>query len=199
MGEGAVNKERVFIIPGYTENVDMPSYQRVMEMFRARGSESIGIRIDWKYRTMSDYVAQFVAQYEAASSVGDVALFGFSFGALIALIAATQIRPAPSQLYLCSLSPYFSEDLPALPAWWKRSLGKHRMADFEGRSFASLVPRVQSRVTLVAGSKEPVSVHVRAADAVAKLRNARLVTAEGARHNLGQKEYLEAVRQIIEK
>jgi len=45
-------------------------------------------------------------------------IIGFSFGAMVAFIASQKIRP--KKLILCSLSPYFNEDLKKLRKGWKK-------------------------------------------------------------------------------
>lgn len=100
---------------------------------------------------MSDYVKQFRKQLYHAKDE-EVYLFGFSFGAMVAFIASAEINPK-LQL-LCSLSPYFKEDLPHLKKSWKNYFGKKRMADMKTFSFNEFSRKTQCRTILVAGTKE---------------------------------------------
>ncbi len=186
----------VYVIPGYTESTKLIGYKKAMQFFSCQGIKPVPITITWKYRTMSDYVKQFLQQYHSPHGK-DVYLFGFSFGAMIALIAAATIKP--KLLLLCSLSPYFKEDLPFLKKHWKKSIGTRRIRDLKQHPFNRLAKKISCNVILVAGSKESKQIWRRARDANKKLRKSKLITASGAKHKLSQKEYLDTVRQIISK
>ena len=118
-----------FIIPGYVESKKSnPAYAKIAGYFREKGMRTVIVNIDWRYKVMSDYVKQFKETYAKCDINGaEVYFLGFSYGAMIAFISSTELKPKIQ--ILCSLSPYFKEDLPHIPTWWKKYVGKKRMAD----------------------------------------------------------------------
>ncbi len=186
-------KKVVYIIPGFTENTFSSKYQKIMKFFRSRNITPIPINISWKRRTMSHYTQEFLKQYQGRN--GEVYVFGFSFGAMIALITSPIIKP--KLLILCSLSPYFKEDLAYIKKAWKRGIGKRRFEDFRKYSFNTLSKKVKSKMILIRGGEEVSQVKRRVKDAHKKLRGSKLILIKGAKHNLAQEEYREALQKII--
>ena len=184
----------IYIIPGFGQKTSQKEYREVISLFRARNFAVRPIRISWGYHIMSDYSKEFLKQLNHKPD-DRVYLFGFSFGAMIAFITAAQLKPRA--LYLCSLSPYFKEDLPSLKKWWKKYWGKQRMKDFHQFSFNKLAKEIRCKTILIVGDKEGEEVMNRAKDARKRIKNATLIVVKGAKHNLAQKEYLGAVRKII--
>jgi alpha/beta superfamily hydrolase len=187
-------KKVVYIIPGYGEHTGMKGYQAAMKIFRLRGITPIPVNIHWKYKVMNDYVDEFLSVYKKNTG-DDVYLFGFSFGAMIACIAAAQLKP--KKIYLCSLSPYFREDLKSIKKSWRTILGKKRMTDFANFSFDALAQNVSCKVVLLFGDKEHPLVEKRVADAQKKLKKSKVFVAQGANHNLGQKEYIDLLKTYL--
>jgi alpha-beta hydrolase superfamily lysophospholipase len=77
----------VYIIPGFLESLKDKRYERLVKVFKQKEFKVIPVHIDWKYRTMSDYLKQFIKIYnenEVENKVSEVYFFGFSFGAYIA-------------------------------------------------------------------------------------------------------------------
>ncbi|MFH1364260.1 MAG: hypothetical protein ABIH52_01260 [Candidatus Aenigmatarchaeota archaeon] len=185
----------VYIIPGFTGNTRLEGYQRVMKYFKSQDIRSIPVNISWKYKTMSDYIKQFMNQYKETRD--EVYLFGFSYGAMIALISSIKINPR--KLFLCSLSPFFKEDLRYLKKSWKKRYGKKRLEDFKNFSFNDIAKQIKCEVVLFAGNKEYQDVLRRVDDASRKFKNNKLIIAKGARHNILQDEYSQTLKQYISK
>jgi len=184
----------VYVITGFGQKTSQKEYREVIKRFKERKFTVIPIRISWKHRVMSDYVKEFLKQLQHKPN-DRVCLFGFSFGAMIAFIAAPQLKP--HGLYLCSLSSYFKEDLTSLKKSWKKYLGKREMKDFHQFSFNKLAKDIRCKTVLMVGDKEGEESMNRAKDARKRIKNAMLIIVKGAKHNLAQKEYLGAVRKII--
>lgn len=146
---------------------------------------------------MSDYIAEFLKQYEATRGKPAVYLWGFSWGAMIALITASKIKPA--MLILCSLSPWFKEDLPYIPQRWRKRIGKKRLQEFKQLSFRQVAKKVRCPTILVAGSKEKKELLRRVYDAHKRLKHSKLFIVQSAKHNIAQKEYLATLEKIIAK
>jgi len=159
------------------------------------------IRIDWQRHVMSDYVAQFKQQYQKDQAEKNVVL-GFSFGAMIALISAGELRP--DKLVLCSLSPYFREDLKKMQATMSKHdasvIGRHRMEDFQQFSALSCARQVVSPTVVFCGGREAKQYPLllrRCKEAAQVIRNGRLVMASNAPHNIAFPTYVEAIKKEV--
>jgi pimeloyl-ACP methyl ester carboxylesterase len=183
----------VYMIPGYDEDIRFAGYQYVMKLFRSRGITPVGVTIRWKYRTMTDYVKGFIGQWNEGHV--PAYLFGFSFGAMVALLAAPYVNIRG--LYLCSLSPYFREDIRDLTPSAQRSVGKHRMNDFKKISYKEACRKVHCKTILVAGENESHAVWKRTYEASVAIRNAQFYSAPGATHDLSEEKYQLALRNVI--
>jgi hypothetical protein len=184
----------VYIIPGYREDSDTIGYKCVMRFFKRKHVKPIMVNIHWKFRTLNDYVSEFLSFYKPITS-GKIYLFGFSFGAMVALMASPFI--APDKLYLCSLSPFFKEDLSHIKKKGRKSLGKNKLRDFKKISFRTLAKQVSCTTILVAGEEESTDVLKRTAIAKREISKAKLYLARGAAHDLSQPEYLRTLDQVI--
>ena len=52
-------KKLIYIIPGYSEFTKERKYQIVGSFFKKKGYSVKYVDINWKYKTMSDYVKEF--------------------------------------------------------------------------------------------------------------------------------------------
>lgn len=191
-------KKIAYIIPGYCEShLRQRAYNKVAKFFKEHGIQPIHVDIEWKKNTperFSDYTKQFLDIYKKPKDT-EVYILGFSYGATIAFLTAFKTKP--TALVLCSLSPYFKEDLKDMkPSWAKWFRENFTESDY---SFTKLAPKIKSQTFLVVGEKEDISCLVRAKDAEKKLSDGQLIIAKGAMHKIGQKEYLETVQKVISK
>ncbi len=184
----------VYIIPGFTEKVNLKGYQQIIKFFKSKNFKVIPIKISWQYKVMSNYVDEFFSQLSHQQN-DEVYLFGFSFGAIIAFISAVRIKP--KILLLCSLSPYFNEDLKSLKKSWKNRIGKKRMEDLKKFSFNKLVKNINCKTILVAGKNEGKELDTRVNDAHNKIKKSELIIIDGAKHEISQKEYIDKLHKII--
>lgn len=191
-------KKIAFIIPGYSESKrNNPAYSKIERYFRQNGIDPLVVDVSWKYRTMTDYVREFRAVYEKNHKGAEVYFLGFSFGAIISFIAAAELKP--KAIILCSLSPFFKEDLSKLRPWWKRALGKKRLEDFNSLSFSLLAKKISSRAFIFAGSREVEDVFRRAEEAKNQIRGSKLLIVPEAKHDISQGAYLQEVKNLIAK
>ena len=154
------------------------------------------VKIDWekiKPKRFSEYVEQFSRQYKRPKDT-EVFVLGFSFGATIAFLSAHKTKP--KALILCSLSPYFKEDLkhfkPKWLKWWRDNFID---SDYSSDEIAS---NISSQVYIIVGSLEQKECRIRARGVKNKLSRAILKTSKGAEHNIGQKEYLKTLRSVVD-
>jgi pimeloyl-ACP methyl ester carboxylesterase len=192
-------KRIAYIIPGHEEtHLKQRGYDKVANFFTDKGIEPIHVEIDWHNTNPADfttYKADFLRQFKKPKGKSEVYILGFSYGAVIAFL--TETRTKPKALILCSLSPYFDEDLDNLKPQWKRWWQKNFVNS--NYSFNDLVPKIKTKTYLIVGDQEHISCIKRAKDAKKRIKNSSLIIAKGAKHKMGQKEYLETVKKIIAK
>lgn len=188
---------KAFIIPGFRETSGNAGYKEIAAMFRKKGCDPVIVDIDWKNKTMHDYVDQSRGILSKTSE--PFYLFGFSFGAIVAFLTAAE--RTPKALFLASPSPYFKEDLPSVPAAWKRFIGKNRVKVFSSYSFSSLSKKITCPTYVFLGEREAKkfpSLEHRAKDAAKRIRHATLTVIPGAKHDASQKEYQDALKVVID-
>lgn len=187
----------VYIIPGFMEKVQDKRYDKVNEFFLNKGFKIIKIKISWKYKTMSDYVEEFIKQFNQHNIEDEIYLLGFSFWAIISFIASTQFQ-IKAQL-LCSLSPYFKEDLPFIRKAWKDYFWTRRVNNFNWISFNKLSKNIKCKTYIFYWTNEWPEVEKRAKDANKRILNNTLIRIEWAKHDLWQDVYYNEIKKIISK
>ncbi|HVA83056.1 MAG TPA: alpha/beta hydrolase [Candidatus Aquilonibacter sp.] len=186
-----------YIIPGYTSNSDR-TYSKISKLFERRGLRAKVVKIKWQNRVMTDYVKELVDKVRQ-DNPKRIYLLGHSFGAMIAFIAASG-QMNPYQLILCSLSPYFSEDLHIKRVRkWRKGLGKRRWSDLEMIRFNELAGQCKCKVTLIVGSKEWKVMINRTVEAKKRIRGSKVTIIKGAEHDIAGKAYFDAVKKCISK
>lgn len=192
-------KKDIFIIPGFKEKISDKAYVSLKNLFIKKGFTVHLVPIVWNYKTISDQITQFEEFYKKKKSKNNYIL-GFSFGAVIAFAAANKLKP--KKLFLCSLSPYFKEDLKLIPNTWKKFVGKKRILDFSKLIFGKLAKEINIKTkTLVfigeEESKKYITLKKRCEDAKSKIKNSKLIVIKNAPHDIGNKYYLEALDENI--
>ena len=187
----------VYIIPGFTESTNLKRYHKITKFFKNNGFKTVLANITWKHRTMSDYVKEFENQFNQHNKNDDVYLFGFSFGAMISFIFSSQVKPKAQ--FLCSLSPYFSEDIPLIKEWWKKSIGLKRVKDFKLLSFNKISKQILCKTFIFAGTKEGPKIKRRAKIAHKQIKNSELFMINGAKHDISQNAYINRLKKVILK
>ncbi len=150
------------------------------------------VPIHWDRRVMTEWVTefeQFFAKYRGVKNY----VLGFSYGAMIALASAKRVHP--DKLFLCSLSPYFNEDLPKIPVRWKKFIGKRRVQDFKKFRVAEITKETKIPTTVFLGeveAKKFSTLEYRCRE-TAKHLKASLITIPGAPHDIGNAHYQQAL------
>lgn len=185
----------LFLIPGFTHSVKENAYKKVSAVFKKHGYTVIGFEPSWKRSTVSDQAATFISFVENKKiNPDECAFLGFSFGAIIALIGAGKIKP--KELFLCSLSPYFVEDMKDIPSRWRKIIGKNRMTDFETMNGKKISKKIVSATHLFVEGKEygEGPTVLRRSKAIHKnIPKSNLTIVPNVGHDIGEKEYLTAI------
>ena len=122
-----MQKEKLYIIPGYHESPKNLGYKQLIKSGKEKGYDVVFWEPEWKYKKMSDWVSDF--SKKVGSSHQNTTVIGFSFGAFIALLASEKTKI--DKIISCSLSPYFEDDINKLPDLAFKILGKRRMLEFK--------------------------------------------------------------------
>lgn len=181
-------KKAIFIIPGFRHNPTHTAYKQLVTMLKKQGHMPIPISIPWNKRTISQNTAYFLGEYKKVRAKKKYIL-GFSFGAMIAFIASTKVRV--DGLILCSLSPYFKEDLAKI----KRDF---RYKDFSTFHCARLAKKIKAnQLLMLYGRKEtkPLIRRVTRAYAQIKTKRKQLFPIPHTEHNIRDKRYLYTIKQ----
>ncbi|MDQ5938461.1 MAG: hypothetical protein QG642_151 [Patescibacteria group bacterium] len=178
------SQNRIFLIPGWGQKPTDKCFTWLINLLQKKGFEVIKISIDWDYRVMTDYVADFKQQYEKYSGKNNYIL-GFSYGAVIAFMSATELKP--KKIYLCSLSPHFKEDIKAMKPWIKKLVGKRRIADAKKQSALTIARKLNIPSTIFYGEIEAEKfpqLVVRAKETLKYAKNVKIIIVKEARIKL---------------
>lgn len=185
----------IFIIPGYRQSAKNKAYCEIAKNLKSEGYFPVPVKIPWKNSTISDNVEYFLKVYKNIKTRKKYIL-GFSYGAMIAFIASTKIRT--EGLILCSLSPYFKEDVLKTKKEVFSRLSEKRFNDFSKLHSKILAKRIKSKkVLMVYGGSEAKSLIRRVRETFVQIESEekKLVRLKKAEHEIGSRKYLESILQ----
>lgn len=188
-----IEKKTIFIIPGYKHRPQNKAYKEIAKMLKSEGYHPILVTIPWKQTTISQNSEYFLKKYKKTNAKKKYIL-GFSFGAMIAFIASTKVRA--SGLILCSLSPYFKEDVSRIHAGWISSI---KIEDFARLHCGSLAKQIKAKqILMLYGTHEAKSLINRVTQTFDQIvsEDKYLVAIKKTEHNIGDKNYLYTIHQI---
>ena len=190
-------KRRLTIIPGGWHKPTEKCYQWMIRYYKDQGFEVRMITINWQRQVMSDYVDQFKEQFVKEDGMKEYVL-GFSFGAMIAFIAANEIKP--DKLFLCSLSPYFSEDKKFIQKSSRRFLGVHRLEDFKKYKAKCLAQTITVPTIVFCGEREGKrypQLFKRCKETAAQLTQAKFIVVPDAPHEIDYPTYIQSIKKNV--
>lgn len=186
------SRKTVFIIPGYKQRPENKAYREIAKFLKLQGYTPVLISIPWKKTTISKNVEYFLSEYKSTKASKKYIL-GFSYGAMIAFIAATKV--STSGLILCSLSPYFAEDLPKRRKITS-ALMRQRYEDFSGLNCAELSKKVKAKkILMLYGQEEASTLVKRVTDTFGQVKSPKkyLITVAKSDHEIGNSNYLHSI------
>ena len=187
----------VLFVPGFRENLKSRDYKSTMNSIEKKGYKVRFVPIKWSRTTISDWVQELNKTYGRYDPTTTI-LAGFSYGSLTAFVCASQKNPA--ELWLFSLSPYFSDDMPEMKKSWLNDIGHRRADEFRKLDFNKLSKSIKCKTLIVVGEVEarkyPLVVS-RAKTAHKTLANSKLVTAAFSDHDIADKNYIAAIEGAI--
>lgn len=187
----------VLFLPGYRETIKSRDYKSVIDVIKSKGYAVKFIQINWHRTTIDDWVKQLeheYAKYDAKSTI----LAGFSYGSMTAFVTAAKRNPA--ELWLCSLSPYFADDIPKLKQAWLNRIGKRRTVAFAKLDFATLAQKIHCETLLFVGELEAKKyplIGERSKLAKKLMHGATLYRIAGVGHDVGDRNYIASIKSAI--
>ncbi len=189
---------KAFLIPGAFEDLKSRDYKAVLDIYKKAGYQPEFVAIDWKYKTINDWVAQVETKI-SKDNLRNSLLSGFSWGSMIALAIAANYTN-PQKLFLFSLSPYFAEDLPHVKKPWLKWSGKRRVTSFKQLYMNELATKIQCPTTIFIGDKE-VSKYSdmkrRTREAHKRIAGSKLVMIPGVKHDVADPAYIETIKKEL--
>lgn len=189
-----VQEKTIFIIPGFAQRPTNKAYIEIAKTLKRQGYCPILIDIPWKKSTISQNVEYFLKIYKETKTKKKYIL-GFSYGAMIAFIAATEVNP--TGLILCSLSPYFKEDMKKTNKNLS-ALMTARYEDFSKLHCETLAKKIKvKRVLMLYGEQEARILIKRVTDAFGHLSTNKkhLIRISKTTHDIGDKRYLNTIHK----
>lgn len=117
----------LYIIPGFGDTPEDQAYKLVAKIAESKNYEVRTITLLWERSTIEDWI-KTASKIIDTNTAKNFSILGFSFGAMVAVAIAKKYHF--TKLHLCSLSPFYMEDIDHLPGAAKKFLGKRRLADF---------------------------------------------------------------------
>lgn len=189
-------KKTVFIIPGFKHHPITKAYKEIAKILKKEGYLPIFVPLVWKKRTVSENTAYFLKAYKKINRKKKYIL-GFSFGAMVAFIASTKVKS--SGLILCSLSPFFQEDIKNTKMGLMSSLMAERYEDFAQFRSSTLAKKIKTKqIHMLYGSKEERSLKKRVNETFGHISSTRkcLIQIQKTEHTIGSMRYLQTIQQI---
>jgi pimeloyl-ACP methyl ester carboxylesterase len=187
----------VLFVPGFRENLETRNYRGVIKAIEGRGYKVVFVPINWRRTLLDDWVKELDAVYSKYDPKQTI-LAGFSFGAMTTFMSA--IKRAPSELWLFSFSPYFSDDIPNMKKSWLRNIGHRRADAFRALDFYELAKGITCKTLIMLGAveagKHPL-IDSRSATAHRVIKNSRLVMVPNADHDVADPNYIRAIKESI--
>lgn len=194
-----IETKTIFIVPGFRQRPTQKAYKELAKLLKSEGYSPILVRIPWKESTISENTEYFLKKYNKINTKNKYIL-GFSFGAMIAFLASTKVNV--KGLILCSLSPYFKEDLPKINKKLVSSLRLTRYKDFQQLQFSTLVKQVKAKsILMVYGQEEskPLIKRVTQAYDLLESKEKYLIRIKETEHDISDKRYLHTLHYLAKE
>ena len=192
-------RKPIFIIPGFKHNPKNKAYKEIAKMLKSEGYHPIVVTIPWRQTTISENTEYFLKKYKKINSKKKYVL-GFSLGAMIAFIASTKVKV--SGLILCSLAPYFKEDLSKTDDSWTSPIMIQRYHDFSGLHCKTLAKQIKAKqILMLYGAREEKLLIKRVTNAFDQISSGHkhLIQIKETEHDIGDKRYLNKIYQIAKE
>jgi len=184
------NNTKLYIVPGFGESVSDSGYMKITKIAEDYGYHVIPVSIQWSKRTATHWVKDFLDVVEKNGSENSIAL-GFSFGAYVVALASQMTNF--NEIILCSLSPYFKEDLKFIPHDSLDFFGKRRVEDFQ----LHITPTFSTKTTIYFGDQDwPIAIE-KAKNIVKSCKMVDLFLIKGVGHDISHDLYIKTIKEKL--
>jgi pimeloyl-ACP methyl ester carboxylesterase len=187
----------VLFVPGFMEDLNSRDYKKTIKAIEEKGYKVKFVPIKWRWTTINDWVQELDKEYTKYNPK-NVILAGFSFGSMTAFISATERNPL--ELWLFSLSPYFSDDISKMKKLWLKYIGKHRDIAFSKLDFNKLAQKIKCKTLIFVGEAEAKKYPLldnRTKVAHKKIRNSRVIIVPNCKHDVADERYITSIQENI--
>ncbi len=187
----------VLFIPGFQEDINTRDYKSTLKAIASKGYKVKFVPIRWARTTIKDWVMELDKEYKKHDPTQTI-LAGFSYGSMTAFMSA--VKENPSELWLFSFSPYFSDDMPHMKKSWLNNIGHRRADAFRQLDFNELAKSIKCKTLIVVGEAEAVKYPLignRALVASQTIVNNTLVTAPQSGHDVTDENYIKTIENAI--
>jgi pimeloyl-ACP methyl ester carboxylesterase len=188
----------VLFVPGYKEGLKSRQYDHLLLTIKKRGYRAKFIPINWTRTVIDDWVRELDQEYRKHEPEKTI-LAGFSFGAMTVFAAAADRNP--SELWLCSLSPYFAEDLNRLTKSWLTFVGKRRVQAFSTLRFSKNARLIRCKTFIFVGNLEAIKYPLlltRAKRAHKLISRSKLIYVPDCGHDVTHPNYIVSICSKIQ-
>lgn len=192
-------KKAVFIIPGFRHRPSNIAYKQIAKILKSEGHLPIPISIPWKETIISENTDLFLKKFKKIN-LKKKYILGFSYGAMIAFLASTKVKVAG--LILCSLSPYFKEDLGKVNYSRISALSELRYQDFSKMHCKKLAKQIKAKkIHMLYGAKEERALIKRVENTFDQisLKDKYLISISKTKHDIGARSYLNTIHQVAKE
>ncbi len=182
-------KKSLLLIPGFGESISDTPYQNLIKAHKQQYSV-FTFTPKWNYSVPSDWLAELELMLSKIDT--DITtVVSFSLGSYIALLAAQNYKF--KKLILCSLSPFYSEQLSEMPDPAKVFFGKRRVNDFAKHKIPKHINK--SSVVFLFGSHDwPLAI--KEAKKLSKKYHGAFEIVPNTHHELTD-EYLQLIHSYL--
>lgn len=182
----------LYIIPGFGESTKDTPYQEIIKDAKKQGFETVTFDPIWKRKTIKNWLEDFNLLIKTKGEKDSIVI-GFSFGAYIAVLSS--IDHKFKKIILCSLSPYFEDDIKELPPLAHKILGKKRIEDFSKNKFPT---KVNTPAIFIVGDKDfPLLIEEVKKNYKRWAGPKKVKILKDVKHNIGDDLYLKTIKEII--
>ena len=184
------------IIPGLKEYPDKSAYQQIKKAFEQQNYTTYILYINWDEITLNNLVQkgnQVLDSIISRHSHADITLFGFSFGAVIALKNAYCLEV--KKIILASLSPIFKEDITYHTTLFKFFIKFNTNYNINNLYYPE---NISKPIIFFYGNRDSLLIN----ENIINMRNlkfpgSKLIIIKNARHNISGKDYQSAIQNYI--
>lgn len=186
-----------FIVPGFRMKATDREYSWLVDFLKNKGFKVVAVPVHWNHKALSENAEEFVDFYNKNKSEINYVL-GFSYGSVITFITASILKS--KKIFLCSLSPDFTEDRSSMDKSSIRYIGKKRFDDTKNRSAIKLAKELKVPTVLFYGEKEGIQypqLKKRAEETSKLASKTKLLIVKNSPHKIDFPSYIDAIKKEL--